>query len=116
MKVKINLICIFLVLSLLQFFASELYAARPLSTDDIAMNPPETFSTELGYEFLQLNSNIQINSLVASLASGFTDSIDFHLIVPFELDPNTGFANALVGLKFRLVEENNTTPAFATTL
>jgi len=96
-------------------FASPVFAARPLSTDDAGTVDRGTFETEVGYYYVEYQYAGEIALLGVSLKHGLTEKFDFCVGVPYEIEPEEGLDGAEVGVKFALLKEKENFPAVSLT-
>ncbi len=97
--------------------ASEAWAARPLDTEDAGTLDPGNFELELAGDYVR-NSHDTAWILKGTLSAGLLPRLEARLELPVVLvDPDdsrssfAGVADALVGAKYRFVDEQPTVPA-----
>lgn len=100
---------IFLILSSL-----EVCGARPLSTDDAAVIAPAEINFEFGYEYVDEREVDNTHQFKLSFRQGITPRLDLTVATPYALEPESGFEQGGVKLKFLLKPQDSKGPALAT--
>lgn len=101
--------------------ATEVFPCRPLKTEDCGTTPVNKSSTEWGIE--AENDNQKINTLSVSYVFnlGLTDKMDAGFELPFQQSINSDssykdFGDITIKMKYSLITETNSQPAFLTKL
>jgi hypothetical protein len=118
-----NSLCILcmVVPSLLFFFSSPAFAARPLTTDDAGTVEKGEFQLETGFDFARQENHDKELGPSMTLTYGIFERMDvgigsgYLFVYPAEDKNENGFADTELKLKYRWIDEKDWRPAFATT-
>ncbi len=103
-----------ILLSLNLFSFSELYACRPLATDDAGTVSKGTYELEIGYDFEKNTENSDYSNFSFCLKHGLTERLDLGVSFPVETTPEKGFGEAEIVTKFAILRKENI-PEFSLT-
>ncbi len=97
-------ILVFLSVSLV---GSVLFAAHPLSTDDIGIMDKADCELEVGYDNCKSGDELRNHSCGISLKHGITGKMDIGVSFPYRIKPKPAeqFGTATIGFKFLLIRD-----------
>jgi len=87
--------------------SSVLFAAHPLTTDDIGTVDAGKYELEVGYDNCKGESELRNHSGGISLKHGVTEKMDIGISFPYQIEPKPAepFGTTTLGFKFLLVKD-----------
>ncbi|MFH0948300.1 MAG: hypothetical protein V1833_04800 [Elusimicrobiota bacterium] len=99
---------IFMIVFCILFFTySVVFAAHPLTTDDIGIVEIGKYELEVGYDNCKRESELRNHSCGISLKHGITEKMDVGISFPYQIEPKPEepFGTTTLGFKFLLLKD-----------
>jgi len=97
---------------LLLLVPSAVFGGRPLSTDDAGVVDRGSYEVELGYDFLNDNTDAESRSMELSIKHGITEKFDLGIGIPYDIEPDNGIDNVELAMKFALFNLKSSAGSF----
>lgn len=91
----------------LVLISSVLFAAHPLTTDDIGIVDGGKYELEIGYDNCKSEDELRNHSCGFSLKHGITEKMDVGISFPYQVEPRPAeqLGRVTLGFKFLLIED-----------
>jgi len=95
------------VFCIIVFWSSSLFAAHPLTTDDIGTVDFGKYELEMGYDNFKGETESRNQSFGLSLKRGLTEKMDIGISFPYQIEPKPEepFGNITLVIKFLLLKD-----------
>ncbi len=103
-----------LALFFVLFVVDNVFASRPLSTDDAYTIENGKTEIELGYDFVGGTAGEDNTQMaVIQVGHGITEKMDIKVVFPYSVSPARGAEGVLIGLKLTVLSEAENIPSAA---
>lgn len=96
-----------IIFCILFFVVTAVFAAHPLTTDDIGTVDKDEYEIEVGYDNCKEEDILRNHSCGLSLKHGITEKMDIGISFPYQIEPKPEepFGTTTLGFKFLLLKD-----------